>query len=46
MDCKSEYWQIKIDEKSIPLTAFSAPKGHYDWTVMSFGFKNAPQIFQ
>jgi len=29
MDCKSEYWQIKMDEESISLTAFSAPQGHY-----------------
>jgi len=46
MDCKSGYWQIKTDEKSIPLTAFSAPQGHYKWIVMSFDLKNAPQIFQ
>jgi len=29
IDCKSEYWQIKMDEESIPLTAFSAAQGHY-----------------
>jgi len=29
MDCKSGYWQINMDEESIPLTAFSAPQGHY-----------------
>ena len=46
MDCKSLYWQIKIDEESILLTAFSAPHGHYEWIIMSFGLKNAPQIYQ
>ena len=30
MDCKSGYWQIKMDEESILLTAFSAPQGHYE----------------
>ena len=35
-----------MDKKSIPLTAFSSPQGHYELIVMSFGLKNAPQIFQ
>ena len=35
-----------MDEESIPLTTFSAPQGHYEWIVMSFNVKNAPQIFQ
>ena len=42
MDCKSGYWQIKMDEESISLTAFSAPQGHYELIVMSFSLKNAP----
>lgn len=46
MDCKSGYWQINMEKDSIPLTAFSAPQGHYEWIVMLFGLKNAPQIFQ
>jgi len=25
MECKSGYWQIKVDDESIPLIAFSAP---------------------
>jgi len=43
---KSAYWQIKIDEESIPLTAFSAPQGHYEWIVMTFSLKNISKIFQ
>ena len=45
-DCKSGFWQIKMDNDSIPITAFSTPRGHYEWMVMPFGLKNASQVFQ
>ena len=35
-DCKLGFWQIKIDNDSILITAFSTPKGHYEWMVMPF----------
>ena len=45
MDYTSGCWQIKMDEESIPLTAFSAPRGRHKWIVMPFDLKNTSQIF-
>ena len=41
-DMKSGFWQIQISEKARYKTAFTTPFGHYEWNVMPFGLKNAP----
>ena len=44
-DCKSGFWQIKLDPDSIEWIAFTCPLGHYVWLVMLFKLKNAPSLF-
>ena len=46
LDLVKSYYQIPIDEKSRPYTAFSTPQGHYQFRKLSFGLRNAPSAFQ
>ena len=41
IDILSGYHQIKIDEKSIPKTAFKTKYGSFELTVVSCGLTNA-----
>lgn len=44
LDIKDAYWQVGLNDKSKPLTAFTVPgRPLYKFTVMSFGLCNAPQ---
>ena len=47
LDVKSRYWQVKMDEESKPLTAFTVgPLGFYECKRMHFWLTNAPATFQ
>ncbi|PWA57904.1 reverse transcriptase [Artemisia annua] len=46
-DAKSGYWQLRLDESTKPLPAFSCPpQKYYEWNVLPFGLKQAPSIYQ
>ena len=47
LNLKSGYWQVELDEESIPLTAFTVgPLGFYECIRMPFSLTNTPETFQ
>ncbi|KAH9704951.1 hypothetical protein KPL70_011676 [Citrus sinensis] len=45
-DLKAGFWQLGISPVDSHKTAFCIPDAHYQWTVMPFGLKVAPSLFQ
>ena len=37
LDMTRGYWQVPLDEESIPVSAFVTPSGHFQWRYMPFG---------
>ncbi len=45
LDLLSGYWQLPMAPESREVTAFSTPKGHFEWTRMPFVLKGEPLTF-
>ncbi|MCO5596412.1 hypothetical protein L7F22_050474 [Adiantum nelumboides] len=45
IDLRSGFYQVQIQTKDIPKTAFNTRFGHYEFVVLPFGLTNAPATF-
>ena len=46
MDLRSGYWQVGMDDKSTPKTAFATHAGLFEFRKIPFGLAHAPSTFQ
>ena len=46
LDLLKGYWQVPLSSRAKEISAFVTPNGFFQYKVMSFGTKNAPETFQ
>jgi len=45
LDMTRGYWQVPLDDHSVPISALVNPFGHFQWRYMPFGLRNARASF-
>jgi hypothetical protein len=46
LDLNMVYYQVQLEEELQACTTFTCEEEHYKFKVMTFGFINAPPVFQ